>query len=171
MCQNEFENNELRARYDYDAARKLLRELAEKAGVRKRVNPYSFRHSTATYMANFLTEAQMCEFFGWKQGSKMPSIYVRLSGRDIDNRLLELHGLKPKKNQDLEQTVKTCPRCQTRNSPASSFCNRCGSALDLGVALETDRRIEKAEEILETLLKNTDVKVFLIDKLRELGLA
>jgi hypothetical protein len=27
----------------------------------------------------------------------MPAIYVRLSGRDIDNRLLELHGLKPKR--------------------------------------------------------------------------
>jgi len=101
----------------------------------------------------------------------MPRIYVHLSGRDVDNRLLELHGLKPKGNDGLEQTIKVCPRCQGKNSPASSFCNRCGSALDLGIALETDRRIEKAEEISETLLKNTDVKVFLIDKLKELGLA
>jgi len=157
--------------YDYDAARKLLRMLAEKAGVRKRVNPYSFRHSTATYMANFLTEAQMCEFFGWKQGSKMPSIYVRLSGRDIDNKLLELHGLKPKENQSLEQTGKMCPRCQTKNSPASKFCSRCGSALDIKTALETDQRIRKAEDVLEILLKNPQVKLILVERLKELNLA
>jgi ribosomal protein L40E len=156
--------------YDYNAARKLLRELAEKAGVRKRVNPYSFRHSTATYMANFLTEAQMCEFFGWKQGSKMPSIYVRLSGRDIDNRLLELHGLKPKENQGMEQAVKTCPRCGVKNSPASKLCSRCGSALDLKIAMEVDKKIERAEELLEVLLRNREVKVFLVEKIRELNL-
>ena len=157
--------------YDYYAARKLLRELALRARVRKRVNPYSFRHAAATYMANFLTEAQMCEFFGWKQGSKMPSIYVKLSGRDIDNRLLELHGLKPKPNERIEQTVKLCPRCDVNNSPSSRFCSRCGSALDIKAALETDERIKRAEEVMETLLRDSEVKVFLVGKMRQLGLA
>jgi len=156
--------------FGYNAARKLLRELAERAGVKKRVNPYSFRHSQATYMANFLTEAQMSEYFGWKQGSKMPSVYVRLSGRDIDNRLLELHGLKAKTNERLEQTVKSCPRCQTSNPSASKFCNRCGSALDLTAALQTDERIRRAEEVMETLLTDSEVKVFLAEKIRQLGL-
>jgi integrase/ribosomal protein L40E len=157
--------------YDYYAARKLLRELALRAHVGKRVNPYSFRHSQATYMANFLTEAQMCEFFGWKQGSKMPSVYVRLSGRDIDNKLLELHGLKPKQNEKVEETVKVCARCQVRNPPASKFCSRCGSALSIKAALEADQRIGKAEEIMETLLEDSEVKVFLMNKMRQLGLA
>ena len=157
--------------YDYYAARKLLRELAGRARVRKRVNPYSFRHSQATYMANFLTEAQMCEFFGWKQGSKMPSVYVRLSGRDIDNRLLELHGLKPKTSEKLEDSVKVCPRCQTKNSPVSKFCSRCGSALSIKAALESDQRTRKAEEVMETLLEDSEVKVFLMNKMRQLGLA
>jgi len=157
--------------YDYYAARKLLRELAERAHVRKRVNPYSFRHAAATYMANFLTEAQMCEFFGWKQGSKMPSVYVRLSGRDIDNRLLELHGLKPKPNERLEATVKACPRCEQKNPSTSRFCNRCGSAINLQAAIENDARIRRAEEVMETLLQDSEVKVFLAEKMRQLGLA
>jgi integrase/ribosomal protein L40E len=156
--------------FDYDAARMLLRGLAERAHVRKRVNPYSFRHAAATYMANFLTEAQMCEFFGWKQGSKMPSVYVRLSGRDIDNRLLELHGLKPKQNEKLEMTVKVCPRCEIKNPPVSRFCSRCGSALDIKAALETDARIRRAEDTMETLLKDAEFKAFLVEKMRQLGL-
>jgi len=156
--------------YDYYAARKLLRELAERAHVRKRVNPYSFRHAAATYMANFLTEAQMCEYFGWKQGSKMPSVYVRLSGRDIDNRLLELHGLKPKPNERLEQTVRACPRCEQKNSSASRLCSRCGSALDIQAAIENDTRIRRAGEVMETLLRDSKVRFLLMEKMRELGL-
>jgi len=156
--------------YGYYAARKLLRELAERAHVRKRVNPYSFRHAAATYMANFLTEAQMCEYFGWKQGSKMPSIYVRLSGRDIDNRLLELHGLKPKHAERLEQTVRICPRCEMKNASASRFCSRCGSALDIQAAIENDMRIRSAEQVMETLLKDSEVKALLVEKMRRLCL-
>lgn len=38
----------------------------------KPVNPHHFRHSRATYLANYLTEAQMCEWFGWVHGSRVP---------------------------------------------------------------------------------------------------
>ena len=34
--------------FDYNAARKVLRKLGRKAGVRKRIYPYLFLHSTAT---------------------------------------------------------------------------------------------------------------------------
>ncbi|MEM2897572.1 MAG: zinc ribbon domain-containing protein, partial [Candidatus Bathyarchaeia archaeon] len=118
-----------------------------------------------------LTEAQMCEYFGWKQGSKMPRVYVHLSGRDIDDRLLELHGLKPKEENRLNLKVQICPRCKTKNSPSNRFCSRCGSALNLKAALEVDRRIRRAEEVMETLLENPEVKAFLAEKLKELGLA
>jgi hypothetical protein len=32
------------------------------------VNPHHFRHSRATQLANWLTEAQLCAWFGWVQG-------------------------------------------------------------------------------------------------------
>ncbi|MEM3382131.1 MAG: tyrosine-type recombinase/integrase [Candidatus Bathyarchaeia archaeon] len=55
----------------YDRARKLIQILAEMAGIKKRVNPYKFRHSTITAFAGRLTEAEICEVFGWKQGSRI----------------------------------------------------------------------------------------------------
>jgi integrase/ribosomal protein L40E len=157
--------------FDYDAARKLLRELGKKAGVKKRMHPYIFRHSTATYLANYLTEAQMCKYFGWKQGSRMPSYYVHLSGRDIDSRMLELHGLKKKEEEPLKLTARICPRCETKNSATGKYCNRCGSTLDIKEALELDQRIARAEEVMEALLKDNKVKAFLAEKMRELRLA
>jgi len=156
--------------FDYDAARKLLRELGKKAGLKKRMYPYLFRHSTATYLANYLTEAQMCTYFGWRQGSRMPSFYVHMSGRDIDGRMLELHGLKTEKREQLEDTVRICDRCHAKNSPAADFCMKCGLALDLKAALEVDTRVARAEELLEILLTKSEVKSYLAEKIRELGL-
>jgi len=61
------------------------------------LNPHSFRHARASVLANFLTEAQMNHYFGWEQGSKMPSVYVHLSGRDVDNAILGYYGIKQDK--------------------------------------------------------------------------
>ncbi len=43
-------------------------------------------------MAKHLTEAQMKIYLGWSMSSKMVSTYVHLSGRDIDNRIMELNN-------------------------------------------------------------------------------
>jgi integrase len=43
----------------YDRARRLIQDLAAKAGVKKRVNLYKFRHSAITTMAGELTEAEL----------------------------------------------------------------------------------------------------------------
>ena len=63
---------------------KILEKPWEGAGIEKPVDPHHFRHSRATYLANYLTEAQMCEWFGWVRGSRVPGRYVHLSSRDID---------------------------------------------------------------------------------------
>jgi integrase/recombinase XerD len=77
----------------YGAIRTQLNKIAKKAGINKRIHPHLFRHSRCTYMANYLTEAQMNAYFGWVQGSDMPSIYVHLSGRDIDDAILKANGV------------------------------------------------------------------------------
>ena len=87
----------------YKNVRTLIAKLAEKAGIKKRVNPHMFRHSRATHLANHLTEAQMNQYFGWVQGSDMPSTYVHLSGRDVDSAILSLYGIKEDKKKEGEE--------------------------------------------------------------------
>jgi integrase/recombinase XerD len=77
----------------YAAIRMKLQRIAKKAGINKRIHPHLFRHSRATYMANYLTEAQMNVYFGWTQGSDMPGVYVHLSGRDVDDAVLKANGI------------------------------------------------------------------------------
>ena len=89
----------------------LFKDLAKKAKIKKKVNPHAFRHARATHLANKLTEQQLKMLFGWSQASKMASIYVHLSGRDVDNALLGLHGLTKPKEGEKKFKVKICPRC------------------------------------------------------------
>ncbi len=81
-------------RIPYNSLRIILRNIAKRAGVRKKVNPHAFRHARATHLANFLTEAQMKEYFGWVQDSDMASVYVHLSGRDVDRAILKIYGME-----------------------------------------------------------------------------
>ncbi len=126
---------------------RLLRELAEKAGVKKKVNPHAFRHARATVLAKHLKEPEMREFFGWGNDSDMPAIYVHLSGRDVDSSVLGIYGIKEAENsQEPVLTVESCPRCQEPNDSASKFCHKCGLPL-------RTHEFDKFEELVVELLK------------------
>ncbi|MDQ1255196.1 MAG: integrase/recombinase XerD [Euryarchaeota archaeon] len=86
----------------YEAIRMRLNKIAKKAGINKKIHPHLFRHSRCTHMANYLTEAQMNAYFGWVQGSGMPSVYVHLSGRDVDGAVLKANGII---NKDSTQSM------------------------------------------------------------------
>lgn len=149
----------------------MLKELALKAGIRKRVYPHLFRHSRATHLASHLTEAQMKQYFGWTQSSRMASTYVHLSGRDVDGALLKLQGIdiQEKKNES-ELKVALCSRCNERNSPSSKFCARCGSPLNLETGLKLDEARERADRLMGELMKNQVVDV-LLEAIKQLGKA
>lgn len=144
---------------EYNTIRNLLKELAKECNIDKRVNPHTFRHSRATALASKLTEAQMCEYFGWSRGSNMPATYVHLSGRDIDNAILEIHGIKRPKDDKSSRELepKKCPRCFHTNEATINVCSRCGLPLDTKTALgyvNTSKNLEMLiEKKVEEMLK------------------
>ncbi|NIO23063.1 MAG: tyrosine-type recombinase/integrase [Candidatus Aenigmarchaeota archaeon] len=114
----------------------LLRKIAVRAGVKKRVNPHNFRHSKATEMAKSLTEYQLCLYFGWKK-SATASTYVHLAGRDLDIAIRELAGLSTPEQKKNELEPIKCPRCEKTNEPTAKMCNRCGLILSAKNAMQT----------------------------------
>ena len=150
----------------YASVATQLRKIAGRAGVKKKVNPHAFRHARATFLANNLTEAQMKEYFGWVQSSDMASVYVHLSGRDVDNAILKLHGLataEKKENEALK--LKNCARCQEKNSPVSKFCSRCGSPLDTKTAMELDEKRKTGDEVISMLVKDPQVQQVIANRI------
>ena len=148
-----FKNNHL----SYGFLTRLLKELKKKAGVKKSVNPHAFRHSRATFMAKHLKEPQMREFFGWGNDSDMPSIYVHLSGRDMDDSVLSIYNIKEAEKSS-EPIIKTweCIRCKEVNSPVSTYCAKCGLSNDVQAfnieKLDIDK-MDKIEGLLVDFLK------------------
>ena len=155
----------------YQMVRKMLKTSARKAGIRKRVYPHLLRHSRATHLANHLTEAQMKEFFGWTQSSRMASIYVHLSGRDLDNALLSIYGIKVRGKESDVLKPNICPRCRENNPPTNKYCSKCGMILDEAEAIKLMRREcerRRADEILDKLMNDEEFREMLINKVKSL---
>ena len=108
-----------------DGLQKMLRTVRKRAGIKKRIYPYLFRHTRATIYASVMTEAQMCEYFGWVQGSRMPAVYVHLSGRDVDARLLEYYNLKKDRKAMEENKPWQCAVCGAVNPAHMDTCYNC----------------------------------------------
>jgi len=139
----------------YSAARAMLKDCAKRSGLGKRVFFHLFRHSRATQACTLLTQAQMNHMFGWKQGSKMPSVYVHLAGRDLDDALFILNNIKRKPEpSESPFKVNVCPRCETKNSPDSKFCNLCGAIIDMKTAIEFDEARAKVDRLLDELTED-----------------
>jgi len=151
----------------YPALAKVLRVAAERAGVDKRVSPHRLRHSRATFLASRITEAQMNQVFGWTQGSQMPSIYVHLSGRDLDDAILGIYGLKEKREEKPKLTPKICPRCKSSNAYDAKFCSKCGLALDIEAAASMEEARRKVDRVIDVLMEDPEFKQLLQRKMRE----
>jgi site-specific recombinase XerD len=152
---------------EYGACRKMLQEIAKKAGIKKAINPHNYRNSRATSLANHFTEAQMNEYFGWIQGSDISQVYVHLSGRDLDDAVLNVRGMKPKEEK-IETTLapKKCPRCGTINKSTGKFCIRCGLTLDLKTALTVKETHDEIDKYLTKILDDEDIKTLIRSKLK-----
>lgn len=126
-----------------------LKRIAKRAGIEKRVNPHSFRHARATHLAKDLTEQQLKVYLGWTAGSNMASIYVHLSGKDLDKAILKLHGLATEETEE-DNALKTlkCPRCKELQDKKALFCFKCGFSLD-----------KEFEQYIDTDFKEASSKV------------
>jgi integrase/recombinase XerD len=154
----------------YAGARAMLRRLAKKTGLKKRIYTHLMRHSRATELANILTEAQMKEHFGWVPGSFMPSSYVHLSGRDVDGALLKAHGITmdQESKSKMEITLTKCPRCAKGTISEDQFCPACGMILNAKAAVHMEEERTKADRIMDLLMKDNDVRSFLSQKVQKL---
>ena len=132
----------------------ILDRAAKKTDIDKDHNPHAFRHAAASQKAQWMTEAQMDYWFGWAQGSEMPSFYIHLNGDNVKTAVEEHHGIKSKEEVKSPMDPKKCPRCGEESiDPTKNFCPNCSLALTEEKALEHKEVSEAAEKIAEALLE------------------
>ena len=144
---------------NYTSLSKILKVARKRAGINKPINPHSFRHARATELAQCLTEQQLKAYLGWTAGSDMASVYVHLSGKDLDNAMLSMNGLMPKKTDEPQKLMpKKCLTCGETNEPTANFCIKCRTALTLEVAINEDLQKEMKNKELEIKMKILESK-------------
>lgn len=139
----------------------ILKESVKRAGIKKRVYPHLFRHSRATLLANVMSDSALKNYLGWTPGSNMARVYIHMSGKETDNSILELNGIKvDKEKKESKLKPKECIRCHTINEVTNRFCKICGFPLckeekDLLLIQESERN--KADEIMNKLIKDPEI--------------
>ncbi len=107
------------------------------------------------------------------QKQAMASVYVHLSGRDVDKALLKLHGIQTDEQSEEKDILapKKCIRCSTSNPASNKFCSLCGLPLDQQAAtglIKDSLARKEADGILDKMLEDPQFRQTFLDKAREL---
>jgi len=148
---------------------RILEKLKKKANIKKRIYPHLFRHSAITKCAKYLTESQLKERFGWVMDSDMASVYVHLSGRDVDESYKRMYGLKEEEEKEEKSKLMPikCQICGELNPPTMRYCCRCARPLTLKTALENLNSKEKEIEVYSELREY--IRKLIMETLREMN--
>lgn len=140
----------------YNAIRVTLQEIAETAGVTKRVNPHSFRHKAITsWVLDRLSEQEIKHRAGWSKGSnQMLKIYANFTDGEINDQIYERYGLK--KDEKRQVTLEKCPRCFNVLRPSDRVCSQCSLVLDKGMLKELDDKSKLIPEVFAAMQKDPE---------------
>jgi len=133
--------------------RYVIKSVAKRAKLGKRVWVHQFRHSAATRMAPKLNLPIMNDLMGWSKTSRMHATYVQLDGEASKNAVLELYGMKTSdemKPKPIEML--TCPSCKFANQPGNIVCDNCGRALSTIGAVSVMEELEKVKKEMNKMM-------------------
>jgi integrase len=118
----------LSRRLDYDAMRRMLKNVAKRAGIKKPVFPRLFRHSRNTILSPRLSKSVKDKMAGWTPNSKRSKVYEHLSNVAVQEGVLNMYGL-PVKKQELLFVPNLCAVCGARNACVEETCIECGTSM------------------------------------------
>jgi hypothetical protein len=129
-------------RYKYSAIIKRVKKLSIKAGLKKPMDFYNFRHSSC-YLDKI--DNVPLDLASERHGHSVEfytKIYGRLDSTDKANRLSKHYGGEDEEKKRLEKNI-VCDRCDFINDPGTDFCGKCSSPLNLKAALNVDAILKK----------------------------
>lgn len=115
------------------AARRMITKTRQRTSIPDyiKLNPHAWRKGRATYLASIgRNQAQLCEHFGWVQGSKQAAKYIRLAKKDLKKALMQEHGLEPEEDdEDTDLRPVKCSSCGSVNAATWDLCRECSKDL------------------------------------------
>jgi hypothetical protein len=122
----------------YSSLKLAVRKWRKRAGITKRITPYTFRRSRYTHLSTKWPTPVLYKYMGQVQGSKVIDRYVELNEESVDEAVLNFYGMKQKDNGDIKPMF--CSRCEKQNPPELEYCNTCHAPLTEKAILEVDTK-------------------------------
>lgn len=116
----------------YFRYQRILKEIAKRAGIQKRVHLHLLRKSRITHLTKDGYNESIIKKLAWgNQNTNMLRTYSVLSERDIDQEFLQRSGLQDSELPDTEVLHPVrCIRCGTVITPDQHYCSHCGLSKD-----------------------------------------
>lgn len=157
--------------FSHNGACNVITRAHEHADLPERLktNPHAFRKGRATYLARQgMNQAQLCQFFGWVQGSPEAAKYIRMAESDVENGIRTIAGLDTTETDDEDDIhpVK-CHECNAFNTFEATNCYACGTLLESS-ELYTEIQVQEAKETLKSRMIEQGVGVD-DDRLKDLA--
>jgi integrase len=88
-------------------ANKIIKTLAERTGIKKRVTMYSLRKGRLTELASSpkISTSLLKSIVGWQQNSSVADRYIKFSAKDIDNAILAANSEFSDKRQRVKNAL------------------------------------------------------------------
>lgn len=153
----------------YQSIRTMIARLGEDAGIKKPVNPHSFRHLAITnWILDGYNEQEVKHRAGWTKGShQMLRIYANFTDEEINDRIYERCGLKTEDRRHI--TLSKCPRCSNILRPEDRFCSQCSLVLDAVTAAKMEHDKESLNiEYMKTALTDPTILENLAEMIKKL---
>ncbi len=145
----------------YQSLLRTVKNLGQRAGIKKRVHPHGFRHMAVTHwILDGYNEQEIKHRAGWSKGStRMFKIYGNFTDQEINDRIYEKCGLKTEDKRHV--TLKKCPRCSNVLRPTDKFCSQCSLVLDRQALDEIKQYEDKLPEILQLVMRSDEARKLL----------
>lgn len=126
-------------------------------------NLYILRHSALTEKSQYLPEAILRSHAGWSMSSRMPQVYLHLSG-ESSKVLLQKRGIIKKEDTEISNALisRQCPNCDEPNKKDNRFCVKCRMVLSYNSYKDTiiEERQKKDNELCQIKDKyEKDIKI------------
>ena len=143
----------------YEGLYKIVAKVGQRA-LHRPIHPHMFRHTSATADAKRFTDREMMIRHGWSSPAQV-KVYAHLSMRDVDDKDLIQHGLKPASEaQEPLIEVRHCPKCQAENAPVAIYCQFCNHPLTETDEMKTlNKKVETLQLQVRMLQDASGLKV------------
>ena len=153
----------------YSTVLGTLKDIAHKAGINKPVNPHAFRRASATYWSDHLKMSQLCDKYGWRQGSQIVQSYIYRKNKHKEV-VAKFYDIGNTKEEKKETKPLKCQRCHNMNDHLAKQCYNCGFVFD--VAMRINKR--KKELVTDLVMRkvaerNPNIKTMIEEVANELS--